>query len=139
MKKGKLFIFGLLVVILALALVGCDFLLSNDDSSSDGGGGANPTITIRNNTGYAISGIYIIRSTGKQTYNTSWGDNLCGYSFLSNGSSREFALSQPLSVINTYDILIDSIAAGQNITYIKFDVKISNGMTIIFNNSDFHF
>jgi hypothetical protein len=98
-----------------------------------GGGGvvANPTITIKNSTGYTISGIYIKSSTS-----TNWGNNLWGYSSLSDGSSRTFTLTQPLSTQNVYDIRLSQDQFSGGFNFRKYGVTVSNGMTITFTTSD---
>lgn len=116
-------------------------------SNNDSGGGAsssgsgvilgNPKITIVNNTGYTIgssgttsgSGIYIKPSTAA----LSWGNNLVrSFPYLSDGESREFTLSQPLSTHSVYDIRVNS----SEFSFRKYGVTISNGMTITFTASD---
>jgi hypothetical protein len=91
----------------------------------------NPTITIKNSTGYSISGIWIKPSTS-----SDWGSNLYGYSTLSDGESREFTLSQPLSTNSVYDIRLSQNSGGTGYNFRKYGVTISNGMTITFTTSD---
>jgi len=147
MKKNKLFILGLLVVMLALALIGCGFLGGSDDTNGDnpggnddvnggsgngggggGGGGTNPTITIKNNTGYKLDYSWIKPSTS-----TNWGSDI-GPSW-QDGESKTVTLSQPLSTQSVYDVrLRQSSSSGYMFT--KYGVVISNGMVITFTTSD---
>jgi len=135
-------LFGIiaLVAVIGFSMAACDFGGSDDSDenengdnggSSGGGGGANPTITIKNSTGYTISGIYIKASTS-----TSWGSNLYNYSSLSDGSSRTFTLTQPLSTQNVYDIQLSQNSSGGGFKFTKYGVTVSNGMTITFTTSD---
>ena len=134
------------VVFSAMVLVGCavtDPEGSGESGSSDDGGGGgggtngNPTITIKNNTGYTIGGdwnnnhgIWIKPSTSA----LSWGDNLAFYygDDLPDGKSRTFTLSQPLSSNSVYDIRL----GGGGYNFRKYGVTISNGMTITFTTND---
>jgi len=131
MKKSKMFVFGLLVVMLALALIGCDFLsgenTNGDNTNGNSGGSTNPTITIKNNTGYNIFGVFIKPSTS-----TNWGSDLWGnmFSSLRNGESHTFTLSQSLSANNVYDILLSEkyysalgeIPNGGGANFIKYNL-----------------
>ena len=106
-----------------------------------GGGGTNviPTITIQNNTGYDIGysynfgGVWIKKSTTAY----SWGDNLAGYtsSFISDGTSRTFTFSQPLSSNNKYDFRLNTSSGGEH-SFRKYGVTITNDMTLTFTTSD---
>jgi len=95
------------------------------------GGGINPTINIRNNTGYTLSWSYIKPSTS-----TNWGSDV-GPSW-ADGESKTITLSQPLSVQRVYDIKLSQGSYGgpSGYKFIKYGVTISNGMTIIFTTSD---
>jgi len=87
-----------------------------------------PIIVIQNNTGYSISYIYI-RATGE----TNWGSSLSGS--LSDGQSRTFTLSQPLS--SSIDIRLgtnSNISSGNQ--FIKSGVSVSEGMIVTFTGSD---
>jgi len=156
MLKKRLFGRMILIVgiMLALALGGCDFSSDNGTNGKDPGGnngnngnngndpgggnggnsgsGINPTITIKNSTGYTISGIYIKRSTETQT----WGYNLYEYRSLSDGSSREYTLSQPLTNQSVCDIRLSQNSNGEGYNFRKYGVTISNGMTLTFTTSD---
>jgi len=137
MKIIKLIGIITVTMVVMFAMTGCDeFFGTNDpdDNGGNSGGGSGgtstvPTITIRNNTGYTINGIYIKASTS-----TSWGSNLWGFSSLSNGTTREFTLSQPLSVNREYDIRLDASSGGHQ--FRKYMVTVSNNMTITFTQND---
>jgi len=129
-------IFGIFafIALIGFSFTGCGFLGgSEEDGNSTGSGGGNtnviPTITIQNNTGYSINGIYIKESTS-----TNWGSNLYGYSTLSNGASREFKLSKSLSANNEYDFRLQSTSGGHS--FRKYKLTVSNNMTITFTSSD---
>jgi len=147
--KNTIKFFGIIAMaaIIGFSMMGCDFLFGTDDSdgsggtgdnggSGGGGGGVptNPTITIRNSTGYTISGIYIKRSTEAYTWGTNLGGNYS--SQLSDGSSRSFTLSQPLSTQSVYDIRLTQNSNGGGYNFRKYGVTISNGMTLTFTTSD---
>ena len=134
MMKSVLRAVGFAVVVL---IAGC-IPLENDEtggSSGDGGGsgsggsGTTPSITIRNSTGFSIGSVHIKPSTS-----TNWGSNLLGWS-LSDGESRTFALSQPLSTKNVYDIRLTGSGGSD---FRRYMVTITNNMTITFtaNNLD---
>jgi plastocyanin len=111
---------------------------SGGGKSSSGGGGdiaINPTITIKNNTGYTIGysgGVWIKPSTEAQ----SWGTNLAGYTsnYISNEASRTFTLSQSLSSNNKYDFRLNP-SSGE-FSFRRYGVIITNGMTLTFTQND---
>jgi len=92
---------------------------------------APPTITIQNNTGYSIGSVYIKPSTS-----TNWDDNSWTYISFSNGTSRTFTLSLPLSTANVYDIRLARGSTSGNENFRKYRVSISNNMTVTFTSSD---
>jgi len=107
---------------------------SSTPRSSSGGGIAYiiSELTIKNNTGYSINGIWVKPSTS-----TDWGSNLYGYSTLSDGGSRKLTFSKPLSATNGLDIQLgtnSSISSGNQ--FIKYKLTGSNGMTVTFTSSD---
>jgi len=139
----KFFGITAIVVVIGLLIASCDSIFSpgtdesgngeNTGGSGKGGGSEiNPTITIKNNTGYGVSRVYIKPSTS-----VSWGSNL-GYSissdYIANGSSRTFTLSQPLSVNSEYDFRLQSTTGGN--LFGKYKVTVSNNATITFTSSD---
>ena len=87
-----------------------------------------PSITIVNNTGYAM--YYIFISPSEDEY---WGDELLGEEILENGQSFSYRLPYPLSQFNTYDILL--VDEDEDI-YIKWDVRVSNNARIVFTFDD---
>jgi len=128
-----------IVAVIGFSMAGCGFLSDGDDSGGTGGGtgsgtgggsstSTKPEITIKNNTGYSVYGIYIKPSTS-----TSWGSNLYSTS-LSDGVSRTFTLSQPLSTTNVYDFKLQSLSGGYS--FIKYNVSVSEGMIVILTSSD---
>lgn len=141
MKKLAWFV-GIVVVgiVVGLSMVGC-FPIEEDDGTGDtgsggggGGGGINPTVTIKNNTGYSFwgyldGGVWIKPSTDAQ----SWGSNLAGLNYdFPDGASKVFTLSQPLSTQSIYDFRFE--AGG--FSFIKYGVTVSKGMTITFTVND---
>jgi len=105
-------------------------LLTYTSADSDNPLIGSPIIVIQNNTGYSISYAYIKPSTS-----TDWGDNL--YPSLSDGQSKTFTLSQPLSANSVYDIRLgtsSSISSGN--TFIKYKFTVSEGMIVTFTIGD---
>ena len=88
----------------------------------------NPTITIKNNTGYKLDYSYIKPSTS-----TNWGSDL-GPSW-ADGESKSITLSQSLSAQSVYDIRLRQ-GSSSGYMFIKYGVTVSNGMTITFTTSD---
>jgi hypothetical protein len=141
--KNFIKLFGIiaLAAVIGFSMAACYFGGSDDpngnENENNGGGSTttNPKITIRNNTGFSISGIWI-----KPSNSTDWGSNLLGYSSLSDGGSKEYTFSKPLSTNSVYDILLSqgSIGGGYSggYNFRKYGVTISNGMTITFTTSD---
>ena len=87
-----------------------------------------PSITIVNNTGYAMYLIFI--SPSDDDY---WGDELLGDEILENGQSFNYELPYPLSQVNTYDMfLIDE----DEDFYLKWRVRVSNNARIVFTFDD---
>jgi len=146
MKKSaflKIVNMAVIAMIISFFLAGCADDPANkvigggggdDDGNGggNGGGGITPTvqsITIRNNTGFTISDIRVKQSTA-----TNWGDNLWGYSSLSDGQSRTLTFSQSLLANSEYDVRLIASSGGQ--TFRKYRVTVSNNMTITFTNND---
>jgi hypothetical protein len=134
-------LFGIIVLVVAIgfSMTACDFG-GNDDSNDNGdgdnggnggggGGGTNPTITIRNSTGYTLSYSWIKPSTS-----TNWGSDI-GPTW-QDGESKTVTLSQPLSIQRVYDIRLSQNSGGGGYNFRKYGVTISNGMTITFTTSD---
>jgi len=130
-----------IMLALALTLTGCAEDPANNNEgeedgnvdntgNGDGGGNTSATIsefTIKNNTGYTISGIYI-----KLPTSTDWGSNLYGYLSLSDGESRKLTFSQSLAG-GSYDIRLTNSSGPQ---FIKYSVSLSNRATVTISNSD---
>jgi hypothetical protein len=85
------------------------------------GGGINPSITIENRTGVSISEIRV-----KPPMQPFYSANRLTSSYLANGASFTFTLADPLSEISVYDIQL----TNSNTTFRKWDVTVTNGMTI---------
>jgi len=104
-------------------------ILTFTSADSDNPLTTNPIIVIQNNTGYSINDVYIKASTA-----TNWGSDLIPSmtDSLSNGASRTFTLSQPLSTNSVYDIRLTR--TGQ--TFTKYGVTVTNGMIITFSIDD---
>jgi len=137
-STSKLFKIVVLMAIIGFLMIGCD-LGGNDsvDNGNDGGGNTNinPSITIKNSTGYSTTawstdGLWIKPSTTAQ----SWGNNFAYYfgDEILDGQSRTCTLSQSLSNNNVYDIRLN--AGG--FSFRKYGVTVSNKMTITFTTSD---
>jgi len=133
--------FGIIVIVMAIgfSILSCGFedtdKTNGNSGGNDGGSstGKNPTINIKNNTGYTITWGYIKPSTEAK----DWGSAIIGmwyssYGSLADGSSGEFTLSEPLSVHNKYDIQL----SGGGYKFIKYGVTVSNKMTITFTTND---
>jgi hypothetical protein len=118
-----------MVAIIVLSFVGCDGGDNGNGGNDGGGSGNNPTITIKNNTGYHTSGAFIKPSTETRT----WGDS--GWS-IPDGTSRDYTLDQPLSVQKVYDIRLNWKEWSVEYDFIKYGVTISNKMTITFTTND---
>jgi len=109
---------------------------SSVDNPGNGGGGGNTNaviseINIKNSTGYTISGIYVKPSTS-----TDWGNNLWGYSSLSDGQSRKITFSNSISTANGVDIRLSTGSSGDGTVFRKYKVSPSNGATVTFTVSD---
>jgi len=117
MKKILFYVFILIVV---LTVSGCG---TTPSSSS-----RNPIITIVNNTGYDCLFLYVSPVTDED-----WGDDVLGYDFLLNGDSYRVRLTQPLSIVDSYDIMLVDV---DDDTYTKWGVKLSNGSNIVFTQRD---
>ncbi|MDR0331508.1 MAG: hypothetical protein LBH93_07370 [Chitinispirillales bacterium] len=98
-------------------------ILSTD---SDGGNKGRPVIVVQNSTSQSAWYCYIKLSTS-----TDWGPDVLS-SIISSGESRTITLPSSLSVNSVCDIRIS--ISGYN--FIKYNVTISDGMTITFTNSD---
>lgn len=132
-----------LAAVIVVSMAACIFG-SNDDSDNNGGNGGgnngggngggsgtNPSITIKNNTGYTTNGGIWIKPS---TVAFSWGDNLAYWSWdqLTDGQSKAYTLSQPLSTQNVYDIRLK----GGGFTFTKYNFTVSEGMIVTFTTSD---
>jgi len=105
------------------------FTSADSDNSLVG----NPIVVIQNNTSFTINGVWI-----RETGNDNWGSQVLA-STISNGSSRTFTLSQPLSNVNSYDIRLSSSSSLTSSTasvFIKNNLLVSNGLIITFNSTD---
>jgi len=105
---------------------------SGGDGGSGGGGNGGTTIselTIKNNTGYTISGIYIKLSTS-----TDWGSDLLGYSSLGDGLSKKITFSKPLFASSQYDIRLESSSGVYS--FRKYAVAVSKGLIVSFTAGD---
>ena len=107
------------------------FILNKQNSSSNQPNTTDnrPLITIVNRTGYTIRSLFIISSASTSN---SFGSNVLS-SQLTNGQSRGVRLSQPLNVVNRYDIRIVDTDGD---TYTKWNVLVSNNATITFTFDD---
>jgi len=129
----------ILVVSLTFVLAGCVEATDpsgqnnngdGDNGGGNGGGNVHPTITIKNDTGFTISNVFVKAPTA-----TSWGSDLLSGT-ISNGGSRAFTLSQPLSAQSVYDIRLTQQSNSGGYNYRKYMFTVSNGMTITFTPDD---
>ena len=92
-------------------------------------GNQNPSITIVNNTGLAVSEVFI-----SQTASDTWGSNLMPSRTLANGDSSSFRLPFAIDVVNRYDVrLVDS----EGDAYIQWNVLVSPDESLVFSFADF--
>lgn len=105
MKRVVKCLFGLLVIISVLFVVGCDNLLNeDDDGGTDGGGGGDTgvaSVRVVNNSGYTIYNLYISPSSS-----SSWGDDQLGSNVILSG----------------YSFTVNNIPAG------TYDLKATNSL-----------
>ena len=126
-----------LVALIGFSMTACDDEGTSSPAGGGGGGGGgggvgNPTITVQNNTGYTINGIWMKPSTS-----TDWGSNLWGFLGIPDGQSRTFTLPQPLSVQNVYDILLSQQSGGGGHNFSRYGLTVTNGMTVNFTTAQF--
>jgi len=136
--KNLLKILGIIVFIAIIggAFYGCDFLFGSSDEDEDGivGGSTSkkPEITIQNNTGYTISGIWIKSSTA-----TSWGSGMLPGSLL-NGSSRNLTVT-PSLFDDKVDIRVSSsssLTLSSASVFSRYSLSISREQTITLTSGD---
>ena len=87
-----------------------------------------PSITIVNNTGYAIYYIYV-----SPTESDEWGEDLLGDEILQNGATFSYRLPQPLSAVSLYDFLLEDEDEDY---YIKWEIEVTNNARIVFTPDD---
>jgi len=128
MKKTKE-ILRITVLLAAIVFLTYSFSGCASFGESIGGSSQNPSITIVNNTGYAIYNVYI-----SETTSDTWGqDKLKTNEVISNGQSVSLPLPNPISRVDKYDIrLLDS----DGDEYTKYDLTVSNNSRIEFTSSD---
>lgn len=91
----------------------------------------NPSITIVNNTGYQISGAYIIPT---ESASENWGSNRLGIDQkISNGQSFQLRLPNTLNAENRYNIMLTDSNGKQ---YTKKNVSVSANSRIVFTKDD---
>jgi len=138
-KKSKLLEIIAFLAIIGLLLASCDFLLGGNDSNEDenGSGGnttTNPVVSIQNNTGFTINGIWIKPSTA-----TNWGSQiLLGVSTISNNSSKDLTISQTYFNENV-DIRVSSSSSLTSSTasvFSRYSLSITKGQTITMTSSN---
>jgi len=135
----KLFGIIALVSVIGFSIVGCgDLSGDGDNKSGDGstppssGGGSPPVtkITIKNDTSVDLNYLWIKPSTS-----TNWGDRT--FLSISSGQSKEYTLRQSLSANSVYDIQLSTdYYATSGSVFIRYNVLLSNGATIIFTNGN---
>ena len=89
---------------------------------------AQESITIVNNTGYIIYGMYISPSE-----DDNWGLEVLDDHILENGQSFSYRLVHPLNRVNTYDILLIDEDGDY---YVKWEVRVRNNARIVFTFDD---
>jgi len=90
----------------------------------------NPFITIVNDTGYEVWYLYI-SSSDQDTWGEDWLDS---DQVLSDGQSITIQMLYPLSVCNSYDIMLVDLDGD---AYTKYSVTISANGRIVFIFDDF--
>jgi hypothetical protein len=101
-------------------------------ADSDAGNIGLPVIIIQNSTGQAISGSY---SYLKPSDSADWGSSIFSYTTLSNGQSRAITLPHYLSAYSEYDFKLSTSSSGGYV-FTKYNVFITDGMTLDFTDSD---
>ena len=98
-----------------------------------------PSITIVNNTGKTIRYLHVVVPDGGVMFidddgDGGWGEDLLpGKDMLANGGTFNVQLPYPLNSINSYNIKL--VGDGGPI-YVKWGVKVTNGMRVVFTASD---
>ena len=116
MKKTTLYI---LIALMAFMLAGCSTTQTESRL---------PIITIVNNTGFDCYRLFVSPIT-----DGDWGDDVLGREILLNGDAFRVRLTIPLSIVDSYDIMIIDI---DDDIYVKKGVKLSNGANIVFTQHD---
>jgi uncharacterized protein YraI len=96
--------------------------------SSSTAASSNPSVRIKNNTGYLVYYVYLVPNSAQY-----WGDDKLGSSTLPNGSSVTLPL--PYSAVDRYSILLKD---SDGDFYRKRDIPINNNQTIIFTFDDLY-
>jgi len=98
-------------------------------TDADGPNNNLPVIVIQNNTSQNF-----YHGWRKPSASTGWGSNIVGYAGISSGQSGTVSLPYLLSTQSVYDFRFKP-SSGDN-RFIKYSVSASNGMILIFTNSD---
>jgi len=85
-------------------------------------------ITIKNNTTLRLDS-----GSAKPSTSTDWGSSSYPYIYIGSGESKTITLPKPLSASNVYDF---RFFAFDGSTFIKFNITVTNGMTVTLTNSD---
>ncbi|MDR2312981.1 MAG: hypothetical protein LBE02_00415 [Spirochaetaceae bacterium] len=90
-----------------------------------------PSITVVNDTGYTVYGVYISPSAEEE-----WGEDVLGDIVLAPGEAFNVRLAYPLTVVNVYDILL---LDEDDDTYCKWEVTLTNNARISFTLEDLEY
>lgn len=101
---------------------------SNPVLASDTASGRYPSIKIVNNTGYRIYSAWVSPSDSM-----SWGEDILQDETLRRGRSVTHQLSESLSRVNRYDIMLEDEDGD---TYTKWEVRLSDNAEIVFTIDD---
>ena len=130
--KNMAKLFGIIALV---ALIGFSMTACDDEGTSSpaggGGGGGLPTITIQNNTGYTIDGIWIKPSTS-----TTWGSNIVGAQNLPAGQSRTFAIPQLLLAQGGHDVRLSQQFGGGGHNFIRNNITMTEGIVVTITTAD---
>jgi len=110
-----------------------DMVVTFVSIDADGDNHNLPVIVIQNNTTQTLNSGWVKPSTS-----TDWGTYFSPY--INSGESRSITLPKPLSANSVYDFRFSPNYGGGgylgDTLFFKYNVSVSNGMTIILTNND---
>jgi hypothetical protein len=90
-----------------------------------------PIVEIVNESGYTFYFIFISPSDSEE-----WGDSILGDNILEDGDTLTYQLSQPISVVNTYDFGAEDEDGDP---YFKYGIVVVDNARIVFTLEDIYF